>query len=120
MRLVYIIVLLLALILIIAKFSYASNEVEGSWTGTDKFEHLGASFIIGVVVAQTDVVDSKTAVWVIAMVPGLTKEYWFDTKPSYRDLIADAIGAYLGISAIRGLSLTNSHRETMITWTKSF
>jgi VanZ family protein len=67
--------------------------------GRDKWLHAGGSAGLGVV-AATLTEDRKRA-WALAMAPGVAKEL-YDARPggtgfSVPDLIADGVGAYLGV-----------------------
>jgi putative lipoprotein len=75
-----------------------------SWTGTDKLEHFGASAPFGALGAYL-MRDSEHPViygGLLGTVPGLAKEIVDGTCRSdgfsYKDLAADALGAFVGAS----------------------
>lgn len=118
MKIISFIFMILLLTLIVAFTSYA-GIVEGRWDGTDKALHVGASMAIGAIIAQDDYTDGKTA-FALAMVPGIVKEFGIDKRPSYLDLLADAIGAGLGVSIVKGFKFVNTNGSTLVLWITQF
>lgn len=110
----------LIVLLAIVSMGKASSvyAAEGdSWTGSDKAKHVGVSLTIGLFVSQQDQVFTKKTAFGVSMLPGLAKEL-VDAKPSYKDLAADAVGAYLGIWS--GVSLGYQHGLSTAIYQRSF
>lgn len=83
--------------------AYAGTD---KWTGADKPKHVmvsaGAGFIAGSLGQELGLTDGQA--FAVAMIPGVIKELDDKTRPggtgwSWKDLAADALGAYVGVKA---------------------
>lgn len=75
--------------------STKAHAQEDTWNGSDKKMHAGVSFLIGMGARQV-YLDEPLKAFGWALVPGLIKEAT-DTKPSAKDMVANALGAALGV-----------------------
>jgi len=71
------------------------------WTGVDKAAHASVEFVLGTTASVMLPEDNKTKAFALAFSVGLAKEA-YDTRKggsgwSNKDLVADAVGAYLGV-----------------------
>lgn len=88
-----------------------------SWTGDDKKMHLGVSFALGFAAAN-HWPNAPMKAWGAAMIPGLIKEAT-DKKASGKDMVANAIGAALGVYTGRWL-ITRRGDTTQIAYAAEF
>jgi uncharacterized protein YfiM (DUF2279 family) len=79
--------------------SHPANA-QDSWRGPDKTEHFLGSFVLGAAAGGV-FPDRPWAAFGAAMVPGVLKELIDSRQPgnkfSGKDLVADALGAALGV-----------------------
>jgi putative lipoprotein len=70
-----------------------------SFTTPDKAAHLAGSAMLGAV--ATIITDNDQAAFALALAPGFAKEVYDSRRGgtgfSWRDLAADALGAYIGV-----------------------
>lgn len=91
-------------ILVFALFvvsQFAKERITSEWLGPDKPLHAAASFAAAIGATIVISTDPPTA-FIIAMLPGIAKEL-YDTRSggsgwSYKDLVADAVGAAAGVA----------------------
>lgn len=81
----------LAALLLVSTKAHAQD----SWSGSDKRMHAGVSALIGIGTRQVWR-DEPLKAWGVALIPGLIKEAT-DQKPSAKDMVANALGAALGV-----------------------
>lgn len=68
------------------------------WTGPDKQKHFVASAALGFGCKGFLFPDDDLKAWGCAMAPGVVKELT-DPRPSSKDLVWNAVGAYVGVQA---------------------
>lgn len=109
------------LAIVLAAFCFAvvfgPDKSRAQGIGRDKYKHAAVSAGLGMV-ARSQIADPWRA-WAIAMAPGVAKEVYDARKGgtgfSFADLVADGVGAYVGVQ-LGGLIFT---RHT-VTYTRSF
>lgn len=106
------------LALILALLATQANADE--WTGSDKTLHLGVSFVVGFA-AGNQWPNNKPLAFGVAMIPGVLKEI-SDRKTtgfSGKDLVADAVGAALGVYTAHWI-LTRNQGKTIVAYQTEF
>lgn len=112
-----------ALIICIASLVAGSAaQAQDTWTGPDKKLHVAGSFAVGVV-AGIYVQDNKPLAFGLAMVPGTVKEL-LDARQggtgfSGKDMVANALGAALGVYASSWL-VTYAKGTTRVSYATTF
>lgn len=94
----------LAALLLLSTKAHAQD----TWSGSDKKMHAGLSALIGIGTRQVWR-DEPLKAWGVALIPGLIKEAT-DTKPSAKDMVANALGAALGVYTGGFFVVTNGNQ----------
>jgi putative lipoprotein len=93
-------------------------QAQDTWSGKDKQLHFGVSLALGAAARQL-APNNELAAFGAAMVPGLVKELIDKSQEgnhfSAKDLVANALGAYVGVK-VGGLLIQHNR----ITYTKEF
>lgn len=105
----------LALVVTLTSAS-AAHAVKDEWDGIDKAKHVAVSALIGT--ATGAYFENRWTAFGVAMIPGVAKELIdaraHDNHFSSKDLVADAVGAALGVQfghwiiTSRGVSFQSS------------
>lgn len=87
-------------------------------------EHFAVSAMIGVIVSNHVEKESAVKAWAIAMTPGLVKEI-IDSQTrgnhfSGRDMLANALGAAVGVGVGRALLLHRNGETTTVSFATKF
>lgn len=94
-----------------------TNAHADDWTGRDKAKHAAVSFALGAG-AGAIMPDNKTEAFALAMLPGIAKELSDSRKGgsgwSNKDLIADALGAYVGVQLGSNVALHFGRRSVTV------
>jgi hypothetical protein len=87
---------------------------------SDTKSHLGVSFVLGYAMAN-QFPNEPLKAWGIAMVPGVLKEISDRSSTGFdkKDLLADAIGAALGVATGRWLVM-RSNGTTVVAYRTEF
>lgn len=108
---------LLICLTLLVSFNARADE----WFGQDKAKHAAVSFALGVG-AQTILPEDKPlAAFGLAMMPGIAKEL-SDSRAggsgwSNKDLVADAVGAALGVYVTRQVQIRFGRRSVTVAGT---
>lgn len=108
---------LIAFALIAASASVPANEAD-SWHGRDKKMHAGVSAIIGFAARQQWPNEPGKA-FAVALVPGVIKELSDGRRASAKDMVANALGAAVGVYA-GGWLVRYSNGHTTISYSTEF
>lgn len=103
--------------LVAASSSATANEAD-PWGGSDKKMHVGVSTIIGFAARQQWPSDPGKA-FAVALVPGVVKELSDGRQASAKDMVANAIGAAVGVYA-GGWFVRYSNGHTTISYSTEF
>ena len=100
----------------------SASQAQDTWTGPDKKLHFGGSFVFGLA-AGFQFPNNKPLAFGLALVPGLAKELMDAQKGgtgfSHKDMVANALGAALGVYT-SGWLVTHTRGTTMVNYTKEF
>jgi putative lipoprotein len=98
--------------------SFAAEK--DSFKGDDKALHLGVSFALGVA-AGSQWPDNKLKAFGVAMIPGVLKEISDRSTTGFsgKDLVADAVGAALGVYTAHWL-ITRQNGKAVVAYTTTF
>jgi putative lipoprotein len=108
------------LITLLLALFVTSAQAQDKWNGPDKAMHLGVSFVLGFA-AGNQWPDNKPLAFGVAMIPGVLKEVSDrgTTGFSGKDLVADAVGAALGVYTAHWL-ITRSQGKTVVAYRADF
>ncbi len=89
-----------SLLAAVAAFSFTTATLAADeWSGSDKIKHVAVSAALGTASAMH--FEDKWVAFGVAMIPGVLKEVADSTRKnnhfSGKDLVADALGAALGV-----------------------
>lgn len=102
---------------IIASLPAVANDTD-SWSGPDKKMHVGVSTIIGFAARQQFPNESGKA-FLVALVPGVIKEASDGRRASAKDMVANALGAAIGVYA-GGWAVRYADKQTTLTYSTEF
>lgn len=109
---------LICALLLVPCLAFAGERLPvDSWKGDDKKMHFGVSFVLGFA-AGAQWPENKPLAFGVAMIPGLIKEAT-DTKASGKDLVANAVGAALGVYT-GGWLITRNQGTTKVAYAAWF
>lgn len=112
--------LLITAIAVLAMFLCGEANAQDTWSGRDKRQHFAISFAAGVGCSQ--VFQGATA-YGCAILPGLVKELSDSqeegNKFSGKDMVANALGAYLGVRTGRWLIMRHNS-QTIVAYRVQF
>jgi hypothetical protein len=99
----------------LAAFFTSAHSLE-----SDTKSHLGVSFVLGYAMAN-QFPNEPLKAWGIAMVPGVLKEISDRSSTGFdkKDLLADAIGAALGVATGRWM-VVRSNGATVVAYRTEF
>src|SRR5574341_251279 len=90
---------------------------QDTWNGSDKKMHAGVSFMVGIGTRQVWR-DEPLKAWGVALIRGIIKEAT-DPKPSAKDMVANALGAALGVYT-GGLFVVTNGDQVVVGYSKEF
>lgn len=98
-------------------FLSTKAQAQDTWTGSDKKMHAGVSMLIGFG-ARHQWPNEPMKAFGVALIPGIVKEAT-DDKASAKDMVANAIGAAVGVYT-GGLFITYAEGKTTIHYRTDF
>lgn len=108
--------LLIATAILIANTAHADE-----WLGQDKAKHAAVSFALGAGAQMILPEDKPVAAFALAMMPGIAKELSDSRKGgsgwSNKDLVADAVGAAMGVYVTRTVQIRLGRRSVTVAGT---
>lgn len=91
------------------------------WLGRDKAKHAAVSFALGAGAQMILPEDKPVAAFALALMPGIAKELSDSRKGgsgwSNKDLVADAVGAAMGVYVTRTVQIRLGRRSVTIAGT---
>lgn len=91
--------------------------MKDSWKGEDKAMHFGVSFVLGFA-ARNQWKNEPGKAFLVALVPGVIKEAT-DQKASGKDMVANALGAALGVYSA-GWIISRNQGQTVVAYQTEF
>lgn len=109
--------------LLATSLALSASAWAGGPIGEDKYLHAGGSAFLGALVAQAAPTLGAPTQVLIALVPGVAKELVDRTQPgnkfSSKDLVADLIGAAIGVYGHRW-NVARQGNTTTVTYSTDF
>lgn len=108
-------------ILIAAALMFSTAAHADEWLGRDKAKHAAVSFALGAGAQMILPEDKPVAAFALAMMPGIAKELSDSRKGgsgwSNKDIVADAVGAAMGVYVTRTVQIRLGRRSVMVAGT---